>query len=296
MRVEEAKVERLIDFPLLAGESPVWDARGRAVYFADLDAPALFRLDPATGEVDRWMMPSPIGSFGLTADGRAIVAMRSGVHLLDFASGKLDFLVHPEPDVETNRLNDGKVGPDGRFWIGSMDMRPIREPVAALYRIDWDGTSTRVLDGLRISNGLAWSPDGRTLWHSDSRSFVLRCFDYDLARGTIANGRDIWRPTLADGLPDGAAMDSEGCYWSCGVTAGCLNRFRPDGTLERKIMVPIVCPSMPCFGGPDLRTLYITSLTRERDGLKGEGTLSSLRVEVPGIPVGRYGERLAGVE
>jgi sugar lactone lactonase YvrE len=293
MRIERRDVDRLIDFPLQAGESPCWDARGQALYFVDVYAPALFRFDPATGDLRRWPMPGTIGSFGLTADGRAIVALRHGVHLFDFARQRLDFLVHPEPEVATNRLNDGKVGPDGRFWIGSMDERPHREPVASLYRIDWDGTSTRMLEGLRISNGLAWSPDGRTLWHSDTRSNLLQCFDYDLDTGAIGGRRVLWRPSLEDGLPDGAAMDAEGCYWSAGVTAGCLNRLRPDGSLERKIMLPILCPSMPCFGGPDLKTLYLTSLTRERGGRFEEGTLVSLRVDVPGVPVGRFGARLA---
>ncbi|HUC61014.1 MAG TPA: SMP-30/gluconolactonase/LRE family protein [Alphaproteobacteria bacterium] len=292
MRVETASVERLIDFPLKAGESPVWDARAQALYFADLDAPALFRFDPATRAVARWDMPSGIGSFGLCADGRAIVALRTGVHLFDFATRRLEFLVHPEPDLPDTRLNDGKVGPDGRFWVGTMHERTPREPVASLYRIDWDGTSTRMLGGLRISNGLAWSPDGRTLWHSDSRSHVLRCFDYDPATGAISNGRDVHRFALEDGLPDGAAMDAEGRYWSCGVTAGCLNRFGPDGTLDLKLELPILCPSMPCFGGPDLRTLYITSLTRARDGVEGIGTLSSLQLDVPGAPVGRFRERM----
>ncbi len=292
MRIDTPKVESLIDIPLGTGEGPCWDAASGMLYFVDIPAPALYRLDPRTRRLDRFAMPGAIGSFGLTADGRAIVALRQGVHLFDFRTGKLDFLVHPEPEPATNRLNDGKVGPDGRFWVGSMDDRPEKAPVAALYRVDWDGKATRMAENLIVSNGLAWSPDGKTLYHSDSRQRFLQAFDYDLASGSISNRRQVRTFEDAEGRPDGAAMDSEGFYWSAGVSAGCLNRVAPDGTIERKVKLPLAAPTMPCFGGDDLKTLYVTSLTSDRLGEKQAGTLVTFRVDVAGAPVGRFGAKL----
>lgn len=289
MHVETPKVESLVDFPLGTGEGPCWDPTCGMLYFIDIPAPALFRLDPRTRRVDRFEMPETIGSFGLAADGRAIVALRNGVHMFDFATGRFEFVVDPEPDRPANRLNDGKVGPDGRFWVGSMDDRPEKEPVAALYRIDSDGKSTKMVDGLVVSNGLAWSPDGKTMFHSDSRQKFVQTFEYAMATGAISRRKVIVTLEEADGRPDGAATDAEGFYWSAGVSAGCLNRVAPDGTIERKLLLPVAAPTMPCFGGDDLRTLFVTSLTTDRTGVRQAGTLISLRVDVPGAPVGRFG-------
>lgn len=290
--MEANAIRQLIDRPLGTGESPVWDAAGGCLFFVDIQAPALFRLDPATGALEQWAMPSAIGSFGLTVDGRAIVALKDGVHLFDFRTGRFEFVVAPEPDKPGNRLNDGKVGPDGRFWVGSMDDTPAKQPVAALYRIDHDGRCTRMAEGVITSNGLAWSPDGRTLYHSDSRQAVLWAYDYDLKTGDIANRREVRRFADADGRPDGATMDAEGFYWSAGVSAGCLNRIAPDGTIARKVTMPCPAPTMPCFGGADLKTLFVTSLTRESGGKTLPGTLYSLDVGVAGTPIARFGQPL----
>jgi sugar lactone lactonase YvrE len=294
MQIESPVVETLIDVPLGCGEGPLWDARSNSLYFVDILAPALFRFDPASGGLERWEMPSNIGSFGLCPDGRAVVALRDGVHLFDFASKKLDLLVNPEPGLDGNRLNDGKIGPDGNFWIGSMDDRPEKEPRASLYRVSPDGQCARVLTGLTVSNGLAWTPDGRTMFHSDSRQRFVQAFDFDPAAGTIANGRRIRMLEEEEGRPDGAACDAEGFYWSSGVSAGCLNRIAPDGTIVRKVKLPVASPTMPCFGGPDLKTLYVTSLTTDRLGERQAGTLIRFPVDVPGAPIARFGEPLRG--
>ena len=292
MRIETPKVESLIDIPLGTGEGPCWDAANGMLYFIDIPAPALYRLDPRTRRLDRFEMPSTIGSFGLAADGRAIVALRTGVHFFDFRTGRFEFLVHPEPDlVETNRLNDGKIGPDGSFWVGSMDDRPEKQPIASLYRVRPDGTSTRMLGELIVSNGLAWTADAKRMFHSDSRGKFVQTFDFDALTGAISNGRKIRTLEEGDGRPDGAAADAEGFYWSAGVSAGCLNRIAPDGTIERKVMLPVAAPTMPCFGGEDLRTLYVTSLATDRTGVRQPGTLIAFRVDVPGAPVGRFGAR-----
>jgi sugar lactone lactonase YvrE len=165
----------------------------------------------------------------------------------------------------------------------------------ALHRIAPDGHVTTVAEGLTISNGLAWSPDHRTMFHSDSRQTIIWAWDFDPATGAATNRREIRRQTIPEGRPDGAATDTEGCYWSAGVSAGCLNRFAPDGTLLRRIDLPILAPTMPCFGGPDLGTVYLTSLSIERDGRTDKGGLYVFEsgLGVAGTPVARFGEPLA---
>ena len=287
------KVRCVLDARDELGESIVWCAEERALYRVDILAPAIHRLEPATGAVQSWTMPVAIGSLGLRESGGAVVALKNGFHLFDFESASLSFIVDPEPDRPDNRLNDGKVGPDGRFWAGSMDDRADKEPVAALYRLDADGTCHKMVDGLVVSNGLAWSPDGGTLYHSDTHLCFIHAYDYDMASGSLGQRRLIAQMTDAVGHPDGAAVDVEGCYWSCGISAGRINRFRPDGELDGWIEMPAPAPTMCCFAGPDLKTLYVTT---KRVGLPAEvlaaypqsGGVFSVDVGIEGVPVSRF--------
>ena len=283
----DAKFETLIDFRLGIGESPVWDDRRRVLWFVDILAPAVMALDPATRLATAFPMPSHVGSVSLVNDGRLIVAMRSGVYLFEPGSNELTFLVHPEPDRTMNRLNDGKVGPDGCFWVGSMHDATPRARTGGLYRIDPSGECRRVLDGLRVSNGLAWSPEGATLYHADTRDGCVKAFDFDIASGALGHVRELIALTEEQGFPDGAAVDDSGCYWSAGVTSGNLNRISPQGVLLESLQLPVAAPTMPCFGGDDGRTVFVTSLASDRDG-KG-GTLLSFRSQVSGSPLPRFG-------
>lgn len=285
-------VRCVLDARAELGESPVWSAEEQALYWVDILEPALHRFDPASGATRRWPLPKSIGSFGLRERGGAVLALRDGFHTFDFDSGALRFIAGPgeTPGV---RFNDGKVSPDGRFWAGTMDEAMLSQPLGALYRLDPDGSLQRMIEGLIVSNGLAWSADGRTMFHSDSKGKALYAWDYDPAAGSIANRRVIARPDEDVGRPDGGATDVEGYYWSAGISAGVLNRWSPDGRLDRRIPLPCVCPTMPCFGGPDLKTLYITSL---RHGLAADrlaekplsGGLFALQVDVPGVPVAKF--------
>lgn len=284
------KFETWIDFPLQIGESPVWDEERGVLWFVDIPKPAIYCLDPHSRRVSTHIMPSLIASLGIAAHGKLIIAMRNGIHLWDPSTGRLEYMVHPEPELHVNRLNDGKVGPDGCFWVGSMHDAIPREPTGNLYRITPEGSCTKILSGLRVSNGLAWSPDGKTMYHSDSRGPYIQLFDFDPATGAVSNGRTFAEPDVSAGLPDGGAIDLDGVYWSAGITAGVLNRFAPDGKLLEVIELPVAAPTMPCFGGTDMRTMFITSLTGQGTGRRYEGTLSSMRVEVPGTPVDIFGQ------
>jgi sugar lactone lactonase YvrE len=253
-------VECVVDARNTTGESPLWSAREAALYWVDIPAGAIHRWCPATDEQTAWRLPAAVGSIGLRGRGGLVAAMRNGFHLFDTETEKLTFLVNPEPDVTTSRLNDGKVSPEGRFWAGTMDERPEKQPVGSLYRLDADHRITRMAGDVKVSNGLAWSPDGRTLYHSDSRGGTIFRYAYDPETGALGN-REVFVRMQADwGRPDGGATDEEGCYWGCGISAGRINRFSPSGALIAFVEMPVTHPTMPCFGGPDGRTLYVTSL------------------------------------
>jgi sugar lactone lactonase YvrE len=282
----------VLDAKAQLGECPVWSVEEQALYWVDIHAPALHRFDPATGASRTWPVPSRIGSFGLREAGGAVVALVDGFHLLDLDTGELSFLVGPQREPGT-RFNDGKVSPEGRFWAGTMDEESLSRPIAALYRLDPDGSLHRVVEDLIVSNGLAWTADGRTMFHSDSRRQVVWAYDYDPDHGTIAGRRVVARPSEETGRPDGAATDEKGYYWSAGISAGVLNRWSPDGHLDRSIPLPCSNPTAPCFGGPDMRTIFVTSL---RHGVTPEvlaakplsGGVFALRVDVPGVPISRF--------
>ena len=287
-----SEVTCVLDAKAELGECPVWSAEDQVLFWVDSYAPALHRLDPATGATRSWAMPKPIGSFALRASGGAVVALRDGFYDLELETGLLRFIAGPPP-VPGTRFNDGKASPDGRFFAGTMDAEQLSRPLGALYRLDPDGSLHVVVDGLIVSNGLAWSPDGKTMFHSDSKGKVIWAYDYVDGEPDVAGRRVVAEPGVEVGRPDGAATDVEGFYWSAGISAGVLNRWAPDGRLDRTIDLPCSNPTCPCFGGPDLRTIYVTSLRHHvsPDVLAAKplsGGLFAVRVDVPGVPVGRY--------
>jgi len=285
--------ECLHDGRALTGESPVWDAPNNALWWVDIPAALVFRMDLASRAVRDWKMPGPPGAVALTEDERIVVALPNGVHLFHPETGKLELVVDPEPERPLNRLNDGKVGPDGAYWVGSMADHAGASPDGALYRVTRDGRFTKLLDGLAVSNGLAWSADGRTMFHTDTRGPWLDRWDFDPATGAVANRTRIATFKNEDGRPDGAATDMEGGYWSAGVSASCLNRFDRDGRLTAKVVLPFPRPTMVAFGGPDMRTLFVTCQAKDQPdeaftGAYPPGGIFAARVDVPGVPIGRF--------
>lgn len=274
------------------GESPVWDADSSTLLWTDVHAQQIYALHTRTQQISSWSFPARVGSFGLTDDERLIVALTTGVHLFNPRTNELTFLVDPEPqragDRQKNRLNDSKVGPDGAFWVGSMHEDGSS---AALYRITADGDAEVKVEGLGTVNGLAFSADGRTLFLSDSRQCWIDKFDLDLTSGALSNRERIATPQERDGRPDGAATDMAGSYWSAGVSAGVLNQFSASGDLIQSIKVPPRHPTMPCFGGHDMKSLFFTSLRRPDAVSSDCGDVFVMRVDVPGVAVGRFRAR-----
>lgn len=282
----------VLDLRAALGESPTWSVDEQALYFVDIVAPALVRFDPATGVHTSMAMPSSIGCFGLRERGGFVVALRDGIWLAD-AHGRLEHRLAGAPyDPAHHRFNDGRVDRQGRFWVGSMNEKR-DAPSAALYRLERDGSLARVLDGVIVSNGVAWSPDGRTMYHADTPAHTVRAYDFDPATGVPSGGRVFARWHGDTDRPDGAAVDSAGNYWIAFYRGGKVLQVSPQGRVLREVPFPAQCPTMPCFGGPDLRTLYVTSARRDRPAdelarYPQSGGLFAMRVEVPGLPEPRF--------
>jgi sugar lactone lactonase YvrE len=275
------------------GESPVWDADNGRLLWCDILDCAILAADLKGAVTDRWSFPGKVGSFGLCRSGRFVVGVARNLHLFNPADGTLAELCALAGEPETNRVNDGKVGPDGAFWVGTMDDRPVREAPGSLYRITADGKAEKKLTGLVVPNGLAWSPEGKILYHSDSRGRWIDAYDFVPATGAWSNHRRVVADITEEaGRPDGGACDIEGCYWSAGVSAGVLNRYDPQGKLLETVKLPFPAGTMPCFGGEDMKTLFVTSLSEGNNLAPNpdSGRIAVMRVAVAGVPVGKLAD------
>jgi sugar lactone lactonase YvrE len=284
--------------PAILGESPFWHPDEAALYWCDIYGGRIHRFDPANGAHRQWDFDQHPGSLAPLPGGDLVVAFRDGVFRFSPASGERRRLAAAPYDVKTQRFNDGKADPQGRFWVGSIDEHAPRRPEAALYR-HAAGRLERVTGPCIVSNGLAFGPDGRTMYWSDTAAAKVWAFDFDGSEGSLSRQRvfaefalKVPGQSLAEygGRPDGAAIDIEGNYWCAMYEGARLLRFAPDGRLLQELPLPVRCPTMPCFGGPDLRTLYVTSATENRpaEELKAmplSGCVLSVRVDVPGLPV-----------
>lgn len=275
------------------GEGPVYDDRRDALWYCDILGRRIYCADVHSGKTRHWDFESEVGSLGMADSGKLVVALRDTVGLFDPDDGHFDPIASIEADRPETRLNDGKVGPDGAFWVGTMDDRPERQPIGALYRVDAGGYVERKVTDVTISNGMAFSPDGRTMYHADSRGPWVDTWTFDPNTGAISDRKRFAEPDDTIGRPDGGATDSEGCYWSAGVSAGRLNRFSPLGELLESYPLPVAAPTMPCFGGEGLDRLFVTSLRAGRDpAVLEEKPLTGIVIvgdsPVTGSPVSRF--------
>jgi sugar lactone lactonase YvrE len=249
------------------GECPLWSAEEQRLYWIDIDGQAVHRFDPSTGLDEQRSAPGRPGSMVLTKQvGSLLVAIEDRLAYLDWPSGTWQDWVALEPSGTGNRMNDGRTDPAGRFWVGSM-FAPTSagQKTGMLHRVEADGTATVIRSGIGVSNGLAFSPDGRTMYFADTHRDVVWAFDYDAATGASTNERVFLDFRTLPGRPDGACVDAEGCYWIACVYGSAVLRVTPDGVVDRRIDVPALKPTMPAFGGPDLTTLFITTIGGDGD-------------------------------
>ena len=290
------------------GESPFWHPDEERLYWVDIPARQIFRCDVASGQTENWTMPSEPGCIApARTTGKPsglVIALRDGIYRARQWGGPLQRLLPAPYDTATMRFNDGKADPLGRFWAGTM-FEPRDKPEAQLFSMDGRSGAAPVLQFMAgnatIANGLAWSPDGTTLYWSDTTAHVTRAWDWDADSNVLSRGRvfrqwpgkpEGWQfgMTGYGGRPDGAAVDVEGNYYVAMFEGARVVKLSPAGDLLASLAVPAQCPTMPCFGGADLKTLYLTTARHKRPAAElqawsDSGRVFSMRVDVPGLPV-----------
>ncbi len=241
------------------GEGPCWDAHTQRLYWVDIEKHQLHLYDPATRTDRSFALAQPVGAAVLRKSGGLMLALQQGFYGFDPDSETLTHLDNPETHLPENRFNDGKCDPAGRFWAGTMPLCETKD-CGSLYMLDTDLTVHQKVTGVRISNGLAWSPDERTMYYVDSPTRVVTAFAYDKATGAIANRRVVIEIPDGMGYPDGMSIDAEGMLWIALWDGAAVGRWNPlTGALLAQISVPVSRPTSCVFGGKDLDELYITS-------------------------------------
>ncbi len=247
----------------ILGESPIWDAGRKCLWWIDIIGGLLHRFDQEDARLHTTPLSQPCGSIGLRKGGGLVAASWPGFGLIDPDTGGVTELVNILGTRDAVRFNDGRVGPDGRFWAGTVQKQT---GGSAFYRFDVEHRATEVLGGITVSNGLTWSPDGRTMYLADSDAHVIYAFDFDSMAGTIDNRRVFIEYPAEYGVPDGATTDTDGNVWSATFGGWHVLKITPDDKIDRAIRMPVQYVTSVAFGGPELRTLYVTSARRQMEG------------------------------
>lgn len=287
----------LLEKPMQLGECPLWHPTQNLLYWIDIAGKAVHCMDPVSEMHRAWPVPSEPGCIAHTDSGELLVAMRDGISILDTTTGSLTALAPPPYDPALGRFNDGRCDALGRLWVGSL-YDPRDRPGGTLFSIE-RGIIRDAVRPVTVSNGIAFSGDSRVLYHTDTTAHRIVAYDFDLALGALSGGRvlrqfsDDKLATNYGGRPDGAAVDSEDAYWCAMYEGGRVLRLAPDGEILDEILLPVRCPTMVAFGGPELRTLYVTSVRHGRsqtelDEYPLSGCVLRLDVDVPGRTEAAY--------
>jgi sugar lactone lactonase YvrE len=290
--VERIEAELALDARAELGEGPVWDSELGRLIWVDITGERVHRFDPLTGDDETTAVGQPVGAASPRIPDGLVLAVRDGFVFLDLERARLELVAEVEAETPGNRMNDGKCDAAGRFWAGTMPFAGNR-PSGALYRLDSDLSVSRMLDGVTISNGIAWSPDGRSMYYIDSPTYRVDVFDYDVDAGEIAKRRTLFELPADGGLPDGMTVDAEGLLWIAFWGVGAVRRYTPDGLLAAVVELPVSLVTSCAFGGPDLADLYITSASgplspEQAVDQPAAGGLFRARPGVSGLPHHRF--------
>lgn len=288
----ENAVELVQRAQALVGEGPVWLAAEETLFWIDIKGLGIFALHPATGGVRSWPAPERIGALIPRARGGFVVLAKSGIKRTDVPFERFESVMHPDADRPGNRFNDAKCDPQGRLWAGTMDDNEV-EASGRLYCMSDLKTIRRAKDNVNLSNGLGWSPDGRTMYFVETLRGVIWAYDYDVDDGAATNERVFVRVPQSDGYPDGICVDAEGCVWLAHWGGWRLTRFTPDGRVERVLKMPVPQVTSCAFGGANLDTLYITTAAIGLDAAALAqaplaGSVFACRPGVRGVPVAAF--------
>jgi sugar lactone lactonase YvrE len=268
------------------GEGPVWDARTQRLYWVDIVGQALHAFNPSDGTNTTHACPDIVTSVSPRAAGGLLLTLRRSFVLFDEATGHFDTVAEVESDMPGNRFNDGKTDRRGRHWAGTMGDVDWNHPIGNLYRLGADRRPVHVAGHIRCSNGIAWSPDDRTMYFCESFAYVVHAYDFDAVTGEIENRRTFATVDPDSGsFPDGITVDAEGFVWCAQPVFGRIVRYDPSGRIERIIALPVSRGTSVMFGGPDLSTLYITTMrtTLDERQLSEEPLAGSLLAITPGV-------------
>ena len=292
MSARMSSAELIFDGKHGTGESPVWVPEGQSLYWVDIPAKSIWNWVASSGATRSWLVPEMVGCIAHVAGNQWVAGMETGVFSVTLnADDSVNTALLAKGDHASinMRFNDGRCDRQGRFLAGTMfmDMAAARD-LGAVSTFASSGEHRVLLDRLIVPNGMAFSPDGATMYLSDSHpsSQLIWAFDYDTTTGTPSNQRVFVDMNAHPGRPDGAAVDADGCYWICGNDAGLIHRFTPQGKLDRSLAVPVKKPAMCAFGGVNLDTLFVTSIRPGGVDLSDQplaGGVFALRPGVSGI-------------
>ena len=295
-----ASIERIGDDVATLGECPVWSPLEQVLYWADIEGRRLHRYDPSSGERTARDLPGRPGSFGLTATaGTLVVALETALVSYDWSTETVEELVVIEDPSLGNRSNDGRCDPTGRYVVGTM--WPVPEDdryTGGLYTIDDELTVTKLEADVGIPNSLVFDPERSLMYWADTFHATIWRWDYNLETGQRSNKQEFFdyrQNPDAQGLPDGACLDADGCLWSASVHGWALTRITPAGNVDRVVELPIAMPTMPAFGGADLSTIYVTSIDggmvdeRRSNGVPAGALLAIDGIGVQGLPETPFG-------
>ena len=288
--------------PCALGESPFWHPTEQQLYWVDIPGQQIHRCNVFMGSVESWAMPSEPGCIAPAASGGLVIALRDGIYRAPQWGGTLQLLAAAQHDTRTTRFNDGKADPTGRFWAGTM-FEPRTAASAQLFSFDGGALQVKASNAT-IANGLAWSPNAETIYWADTPTHTVRAWDWNQHTNAMSGERVFkqwpskpagWQFGKAGygGRPDGAAVDVEGNYYVAMFEGARICKLSPSGQELASIDLPALCPTMPCFGGDDLKTLYVTTASYQRSAAELQafpqsGCVFSARVDVPGLPVNFY--------
>ena len=251
-------IEVLIPCRNMLGESPLWCPRRERLYWVDIRAPALLHCAADGSDLRTWQMPEEIGSFAFCEGEDFLLALKTGLYRYTPATTAFRRIAAPDVNLPHHRFNEGKCDARGRFWAGTMNDL-VREATGSLFRLGADLQCTRMRTAIAVPNSMAWSVDGTTMYFADTERRVIDVFDFDLDDGRMGQARPFADLRSGEGRPDGATVDSENCLWSAEVVSGRVVRYAPNGREISAWKLPVSKVTSLTFGGPDLRTLYITS-------------------------------------